>query len=119
MASLAQGSSCSFAGVAFTAVSVRVESPTAELADMTGTSSNLGTMAMMPTGGVTSPGSVTVEVLSPLYPGSLVKRVGPLAFGGPGIGLSINCVCTSVSVEAKVGDLIRSTLTFVPSDYYG
>lgn len=114
---LAQGATFSFNGTAYTALSIRVERSTPELVNMSGTGDGAGKMVMVPSGDFQSPGSITVEALGASAP-ALGSR-GQVSIGGSLAGFSFNAICTGISVEARVGDLVRSVITFTPTDYYG
>lgn len=114
----AQGATFTFSGVAATVVSVQVEEPTAEVADMTGMFDVAGHQVLVPTGAF-SGGAVTVGFIGHSTP-TTVGTVGPLLFSTPsGVNLSRNCILESASVEARTGDLVRGTMRFRLTDYTG
>jgi hypothetical protein len=104
-----------FNGVAYSATSVQVEAPTAEIVNMTAATMRPGRAEMVPSGDITSPGRVTVEAISSTDPASLVGTRGRLLF----TGVSRNAICETASLEARTADLFRVRMTFIPTDYYG
>ena len=117
---LAQGATFTFKGSRFTITSISVDSPTAEVADMTAWNAAASQSVIAPTGSW-SGGNVTVEFLrTPATPdlSPLVTKVGALAFSSPGFSYSRNVLLESYSEGAKVGDLVRGTAKFRLTDYY-
>lgn len=98
---------------------VSIETPVAELADMTDITAPASHMVMVPTG-AWSGGSVTVDFLAgPNHsPGSLVRQVGILLFASQNFTFAVNAVCESASVAAQAGDLVKGSMRFRPTDYY-
>lgn len=76
-------------------------------------------MVMVPTGGYTSPGEVSVEGYGFFDPRSLVGKVGQFEFLTPGGTISARALCDSVSVEAKAGDVLRVRFNLKTTDYPG
>jgi len=116
----AQGTSASFNGISFTVTGFSFESPAAVLTDMTSGRSSVGATVMAPTGEKT-PGTITVDFLADDSfgnPQSLSGVRSTLSISGP-YGLSRNVVCTGGTVQASVGDLVRGTLQFTITDWYG
>lgn len=116
----AQGATFTFRGVTFTITSVSVDSPTAEVVDMTAWDAPVKQSVIVPTG-AWSGGNVTVEFLR--TPGTpdltpLVTTVGPLAFSSAGFSYSRNALLESYSEGAKAGDLVRGSAKFRLTDYY-
>ena len=117
----AHGATFTFLTFAGDVTGISVESPVAELADMTSAGQPAGFMVMVPTG-AQSGGSITVDFIAragAVVPSGLVRRVGSLAFRSPGFTYGVNAVCESASVSAQAGDLIKGSLRFRPTDYYG
>ena len=116
----AHGATFTFLDFAGDVTGISVESPVAELTDMTSAGHPARFIVMQPTGAV-SGGSITVDFLAKTgaaIPSSLVRRVGPLAFRSPQFNYGVNAVCESASISAQAGDLIKGSLRFRPTDYY-
>lgn len=114
----AHGGTFSFAGFVGSVVGVSVETPTAEIADMSGMGHSVGQMVLIPTGDW-SGGGVTVDFLAAGDPQSLVRSAGQLTFSSPKFSVSRRAILESASVEAKAGDIVRGTLRFRVTDYFG
>lgn len=122
----AQGATFTFApdlGGAFQANLTRlvVDSPVAELVDMTPGGADPRQIILVPTGEWRG-GSVTVDLLlsestPALQP--LVGRTGFIQFASPRLNVSRRVVLESADIEASVGDLVRGSLTFRLTDYPG
>jgi len=101
---------------------VTVESPVAEIADVTGLYDATNATVRVPTGAWTG-GSITVEfvVLSTgsMNIDSLIGKTGNLTFSATGYSVSKNVIVESASSGATVGDVFRGTMKFIPTDYYG
>ncbi len=99
---------------------ISVDSPTAEVVDMTGGSDDVGLNVLVPTGAWKG-GSVAVEYVA----GSgfdvqlLVRGYGSLTFTSPGMSVSRQVLLESASRNASVGDVVRGSLKFLMTDYYG
>lgn len=104
---------------------ISIESPSAEVTNMTSASDPVGHIVMVPTGEIAG-GTITVDFLAKAPPGSgaaplptvYVKKVGSLFFASPSFACKVNVVCESASISAQSGDLIKGTLRFRPTDYY-
>lgn len=116
---LAQGASFTFRGAAYSVTSVTVEGPTPEVTNATGIGDLAGAVVMVPTGGRTSPGSISIEAIGFVDPISLVGLKGQAAFASPAGSISRNAICESASVEAATGELLRVRMVFTATDYYG
>lgn len=121
----AQGATFTFAGSlgTFTGAitSISVETPTAEVVDMTSPDSPIGYAVLVPTGDW-SGGSVTVEYIAATGAGdqqSIVRGVGTLSFGSPNYSVSRRAILESIRQDASVGDLVRGTANFRVTDYTG
>lgn len=115
----AQGATFIFAGFSGHVTGINVESPVAELADMTSATDRASMMMLVPTGSW-SGGSVTVDYLAnggPL-PTSLVRARGLLTFAAPQFRYVINVILESATVTAQTGELVRGTARFRPTDVY-
>lgn len=98
-----------------------VELPTAEVVDMTSTTTALGFRLMVPTGEV-SGGSIQVDYIASRGGAAIepfLKRVGNLVFACPGYTVAKRAILQSASQQASVGDAVRGTLTFAITDYQG
>lgn len=124
----AQGASFSFTankgGGSFSGgvTKVSVETPQAEITDVTGLYDNTDSIVRVPTGAKTG-GSITVEFIV-LSSGSMnfdtmIGKTGTLTFNTIGYNLSKNVIVESASSGASVGDIFRGTMRFIPTDYYG
>lgn len=82
----------------------------------------VGTIGMVPTG-EWSGGTISVDYIhaGPLQadPQSLVRQTGRLLFVSPGYSIGRNVILESATTEARVGDIVRGTLRFRMTDYYG
>ena len=116
----AHGATFTFLDFAGDVTGISVESPVAELTDMTSAGHPARFIVMQPTGAV-SGGSITVDFLAKSggVPSALVRRVGPLVFRSPMFNYGVNAVCESASISAQAGDLIKGSLRFRPTDFYG
>lgn len=115
----AQGAKFTFSGFSGKVSGISVETPTAEVADMTSMQHALGYSMMVPTGEVAG-GTITVDFISTGQdPQSLVKTTGQLVFSSAGLNISRRVVCQSASVAAQVGEIVRGSLRFLITDYQG
>jgi hypothetical protein len=101
---------------------VSVESPQAEITDVTGLYDTTKSMVKVPTGATTG-GLITVEFIV-LNSGSMnidtmIGKTGTLTFNASAYSLSKNVIVESASSGASVGDVFRGTMRFVPTDWYG
>jgi hypothetical protein len=101
---------------------VTVDTPQAEIADVTGLYDTTTSMVRVPTGAKTG-GAITVEFLvltnGSMDIDSMVGKPGNLTFSATGYSLSKNVILESASSGASVGDVFRGTMKFVPTDWYG
>ena len=101
---------------------VSVDTPQAEIADVTGLYDTTTSMVKVPTGATTG-GSITVEFIILNSPSmnfdTMIGKTGTLAFNTTGYSLSKNVIVESASSGASVGDVFRGTMRFVPTDWYG
>lgn len=114
---LAQNSTFSFKGTAYTVTSVSVEAPTPEVVNMTAIDDGVSQMVMVPTGALTAPGQISVECLGFSDPAALVGELGSAVFTTPQGTITRNAVCNSASVDARTGDVLRVRFTLTPTDY--
>jgi hypothetical protein len=101
---------------------ISVETPVAEVTDMTSATAAAGTMTIVPTG-EWSGGSVSVDYIhagsTQVDPQTIVRKRGSLSFASAGYGVTRNVILESATTEATVGDIVRGTLRFRITDYYG
>jgi hypothetical protein len=115
----AHGATFSFQGVRFTLTGISVETPVAEVANMTSATDQLGYTFMVPTGEWAG-GTITVDFLTTsVDPQTLVRRVGDLTFRSNGYSISRRVLCESASIGAQAGELVRGSLKFLMTDYQG
>lgn len=112
------GGSVSFTG---SVVGISVESPEAEIVDMTAYDAPVGNSVQAPTGAWAG-GAIQVDYLKVAGggdPQQLVRSYGSLSFASQNHSITRNVACRSASEEARFGDLVRGTLNFVLTDYTG
>ena len=101
---------------------VSVDTPQAEITDVTGLYDTTNSMVKVPTGATTG-GSITVEFIILNSPSmnfdTMIGKTGTLLFNTIGYSLSKNVIVESASSGASVGDIFRGTMRFVPTDWYG
>jgi hypothetical protein len=101
---------------------VSVETPVAEVTDLTAASDGTGTIAIVPTG-EWSGGSVSVDYIHAgalqVDPQTLVRKNGRVFFGSPNFTFGRQAILESATTEASTGDIVRGTLRFRVTDYYG
>jgi hypothetical protein len=118
----AQGATFTFRGIQAIVSGVSVETPTAEVTDMASAVDPVGTLGIVPTG-EWSGGSISVDYLhaGPLQadPQTLVRQTGQLRFISPGYSVVRNVILESATTEATVGNIVRGTMRFRMTDYYG
>lgn len=116
---LAQNSTFSFKGTAYTVTSVSVEAPTPEVVNVTAKDAAVGAVVLVPTGAFASPGSIAVDCLGASDPNGLVGQIGEAKFVAKGLTVTKTAVCNSASVDARTGDLLRVRFTLTVTDYSG
>lgn len=106
-------------------VGLAVQTPQAETVDMTGAGAYgfdpAGASVIVPTG-AWSGGSVTVEYLKKAggaNPQDGVRSFGTLTFTSPSHNVTKRVVCESASEEARVGELVKGSITFRLTDFTG
>lgn len=123
---IARNASFSFRGLSATVTGISVETPTAAYADMThtplsGRGDAVNARVLVPTREMTA-GSITVDYVHQaggVDPNGLVGLHGLLSFSSTGYGVTRQVFLESASTEARVGELVRGTLKFKTTDYYG
>lgn len=117
----AHGATFTFQGVSAIVVGLSVETPKAEIVDMTGVADPVGATVLVPTG-AQSAGSISVDYIHApggVDPQVLVGQRGQVVFGSPGYSLTRNVILESASAQARFGDVVRGSIRFVMTDYYG
>lgn len=115
----AQGATFTYSGFSGKVSGISVESPTAEVTDMTAMQNAVGYSVMVPTGEWAG-GTITVDFISDgKDPQSLVKTTGQLVFSSAGLSITRRVVCQSASIAAQVGEIVRGSLRFLITDYTG
>ena len=117
----AHGATFTFNSFGGEVTGISVESPVAELTDMTSAGHPAGFIVMQPTGAL-SGGSITVEFLAKTgaaLPASHVRQFGQLRFASPKFTYAVQVVCESASISAQSGDLVKGSIKFRPTDYFG
>jgi hypothetical protein len=124
---IARNASFSFRGLSATVTGISVEAPTAAYVDMThtptgGVGDRVNARVLVPTLEM-SAGSITVDFLqqqsNQIDPNKLVGLHGQLSFLSNGYGVIRQAFLESASTEVRVGELVRGTLKFKTTDYYG
>ena len=117
----AQGATFTFNGAVAIITGLSISTPKAEIVDMTGINDPAQATVMVPTGS-SSPGRVTVDyvhIYGGIDPQAVIGVRGPLVFGSPGYSVTRNVILESASTEVRSGDVVRGSLNFVMTDYYG
>jgi hypothetical protein len=122
---VASGATFTFVGPGanITAIVTRlsVETPTAEIVDMTAFNAPANQMVLVPTGAWQG-GAIDVDFLyapNGADPQTVIGKYGTAQFSSPQLSVSRNCILESASFEAAVGDLVRGTLRLRLTDYVG
>ena len=121
----AQGATFTFAGslgnFQGAVVGLSVETPAAEVVDMTSPSDPAGYSVRVPTG-EWSGGRISLDFIATAATGDIqgiVRGIGPLTFSSPKYSVTRRCILESANTEARVGELVRGSATFIPTDYQG
>jgi len=117
----AHGGTFTFQTFSAAVTGISVETPTAEIVDMTPMASSANQLVMVPTG-AWSGGTISVDYIrlaATADPQTLVSKCDQLSFSSSGFSVSRRVVLQSASTEARVGDLVRGSLRFVLTDYTG
>jgi hypothetical protein len=102
-------------------VGITVDTPVAEVVDMTSPDDPSGYSVLVPTG-EWSGGSVSLDFLATTATGdiqNLVRGIGPLTFSSPNWSVTRRAILESANTEARVGELVRGTANFRVTDYQG
>lgn len=119
---LAQGATFSF-GTHLTSLivtGISVETPQAEVVNMTGGTHAVGQIVMVPTGDLSS-GTVSVDYIhsGSLNPVASVAKSAALTFSSAGYSVTRTAILLSATTEARMGDIVRGNLKFQVTDYSG
>lgn len=98
-----------------------VETPTAEVVDMTPHDAPAGQIMLVPTGNWVG-GSVSVDYIHAAGgtdPQTLVRQYGSLSFASGNFSITRNAILESATTEASVGDIVKGSLKFRVTDYTG
>lgn len=112
------GSRGNFAGAV---VGISVETPVAEIVDMTSPSDPSGYAVLVPTG-EWSGGGVSLDFIATASTGDIqdiVRGVGSLTFASPHFSVTRRAILESANMEARLGELVRGSATFKVTDYQG
>jgi hypothetical protein len=106
-----------FNGIAATVTGVQVETPVAEIVDMTGLGDASGYTVQVATGDIRG-GSVTVDFLygGNTDPQALIGTNGILVFTSSAYSVSRRAILESASVTAQTADVVRGQLKFRMTD---
>ena len=115
---LVSGATFSFRGGEWLIFGLAVETPTAEVVDMTGNLDDKRSCVLVPTGAITG-GSVTVDFYGTVDPQGLVGQRGKLNLYSEKLQIQRNAILEKASLDVKTGEAVRGTLTFRLTDYYG
>ena len=116
MATLANQSKFTFGGNVYTVTSVSVEAPQPEIVNMTAVTDGAKVVRMVYTGDYTSPGRISVQGFGFYDPKDLIGLADNASFETPSGTVSRFCILDSASTEARVGDVLRVSMTFMPTD---
>lgn len=99
---------------------ITVETPSAEIVDVTGYLDSTDATVLVPTGAWKG-GSISAEVIVGVGVNlqSLVRGVGTLTFSTTGYSVSRRVIFESASESVAAGDIVRASLKFVMTDYTG
>jgi hypothetical protein len=119
MAVVARNATFSFSGFSGQVTDISVQSPSAEIVDMSSTSNISGAQVLVPTGGLIG-GSISVGFMSTgSGPEGLVGKRASLLFSATGYSVTRNVILESANVDVRLGEVIRGSMKFRITDYYG
>lgn len=104
-------------------IGLSITYPTPEVTDLTAFGANLGIQANYPTGDMKTPGKIKIDwqvnaVMGTDDPQYLIGRIGEINFASTGWSIKRNVYVETASVDARVGNSVRGTISFVMTDYY-
>jgi hypothetical protein len=100
---------------------VSVDAPTAEIVDMTDIANSVNAVVLAPTG-CWRGGSISVDYVvgtATVNAQLLIRGFGQLSFASPKYNIQRQVVLESASESVSVGEVVRGSLKFVLTDYYG
>jgi hypothetical protein len=108
-----------FAGIAAIVTGVQVETPSAEIVDMTGVNDPLGHTVQVATGDIRG-GTVAVDFIysGSVDPQSLIGTSGQLVFMSSAYSVARRVILESASVSAQTADVVRGQLNFRMTDSF-
>lgn len=115
---LVSGATFSFSGFTGSILGLSVETPSAEIVDMTSVLDKNNAAMLVPTGALVG-GSITIDFYGLLDPQGLVGRRAVLVMSSAKLTVSRNVILEKASVDVKTSEAVRGTLTFRMTDYYG
>lgn len=114
-----QGATLSFTGFTAGVTSISVESPQAEIVDMTRASDAPGLKRMVATGDILSPAKIRVDYIREIGspdPLTFQGTSGSLVISHTNLSVSKTVIVESVNTEMSVGDLLRGSISFVATE---
>jgi hypothetical protein len=123
---IAHGATFSFNGIVAKVTGMSVESPSAEVTDMTSVYEPANQRVLVPTGAF-SGGSISVDYISDangIDMQTVVGQVGELLFesrnalGSIIMTVQRQVILESASVDVRTAELVRGSLKFLMTDYY-
>ena len=116
---VASGATFTFCGVKATVTRVSVETPTAEIVDMTAHNTPAGQIVLVPTGAYTG-GTIDIDYIAGnggTDPATAVGKCGDAVFNGVGYSVTKKVVCESATKDASVGQLVAGSMRFRLTNY--
>lgn len=118
---VASGATFTFNGVAATITRLSVETPAAEIVDMTAHNAPTKQLVLVPTGDWRG-GAIDIDYIyaaGGTDPQTVVGTVGQATFASPRYSVARRVILESATTEASVGALVQGTLRFRVTDYAG
>lgn len=116
---VASNAKFTFAGFSASVTGISVETPSAEIVNMSSVGDSAASQVLVPTRALVG-GSITVGFLSSSFdPQVLVGARSALVFTSSGYSVSRNVILESASIDVRLGEVIRGSLKFRMTDYYG
>lgn len=119
MAVSSQGATLSFTGFTALITAVSVESPQAEIVDMTRPTDGVGVKRMVATGDILSPAKIRVDYIrqsSSPDPLTYQGTSGTLTFTHSALTITKSAIVENVATEVAVGDVLRGSINFVATE---
>ena len=114
---LAHGTTFQFKSTSYSVTSIRVQLREPEIANMTSQYDPVDKNMLVKTGAFTTPTSIDIEFIGATYPAE--GDAGPLQISGSAGAYSQHAICSSVTRDARVSDVVRGTARFTVTDYTG